>query len=122
MKSLIFKGRKGYYMALIRGNEELNESKLKAALQDQTLVMATPQEVLDLLGVPIRFVGPIGLPKEVTIIADHNKGSEKRGLWSVERGIPLFRRSSRTRLQDQFLARSKKWSPKEIPARNAGHP
>ncbi|HNS76265.1 proline--tRNA ligase [Mesotoga prima] len=71
VKSLIFKGRLGYYMALIRGNEELNESKLKAALQDQTLVMATPQEVLDLLGVPIGFVGPIGLPKEVTIIADH---------------------------------------------------
>ncbi|MGC9322807.1 MAG: proline--tRNA ligase, partial [Kosmotogaceae bacterium] len=91
VKSLIYKGRKGYYMALIRGNEELNESKLKAALEDQTLTMATPQEVLDLLGVPIGFVGPIGLPKNVAIIADHTiKGLNNAVCGALKEGYHYF--------------------------------
>lgn len=91
VKSLIYKGRKGYYMALIRGNEELNESKLKAAIEDQTLAMASPQEVLDLLGVPIGFVGPIGLPNNVAIIADHTiKGLNKAVCGALKEGYHYF--------------------------------
>ena len=72
IKSLIYKGRKGYFIVLIRGDEELNESKLKAAMNDQTVVMATPQEVMELLKVPTGFVGPVGLPEEIRIISDYS--------------------------------------------------
>lgn len=72
IKSLIYSGRKGYVMVLIRGDEELNESKLKTVLADQSLAMATPQQVADSLGVVPGFVGPIGLRNEMTILADYS--------------------------------------------------
>ncbi|AKI96826.1 proline--tRNA ligase [Kosmotoga pacifica] len=72
VKSLVFKGKDGYVMALIRGDQDLNESKLRAHLGDQTLRLAEPNEVYDLFRVPIGFVGPIGIPENVKIVADHS--------------------------------------------------
>ncbi|OAA31770.1 prolyl-tRNA synthetase [Kosmotoga arenicorallina S304] len=71
VKSLLYHGKKGYVMTLIRGDVTLNESKLKAHLGDQSLRLAEPQEVLELFGVPIGFIGPIGLPDNMKIVADH---------------------------------------------------
>jgi len=61
VKSLLYVGRNGYVMALIRGDYELNESKLKNLLKDQTLRLATPEEVQRDFGVPIGFIGPVGI-------------------------------------------------------------
>jgi len=61
VKSLLFKGKEGFVMALIRGDLELNEAKLKAYLKDQSLRLAAPEEVLEEFGVPIGFIGPVGL-------------------------------------------------------------
>ncbi|MDI3472082.1 MAG: prolyl-tRNA synthetase [Thermotogaceae bacterium] len=61
VKSLLYVGRNGYVMALIRGDYELNESKLKSLLKDQTLRLATPEEVQRDFGVPIGFIGPVGI-------------------------------------------------------------
>ena len=69
VKSLLFKGKEGFVMALIRGDLELNEAKLKAYLKDQSLRLATPEEVLEEFGVPIGFIGPVGLDN-VRKIAD----------------------------------------------------
>ena len=71
VKSLVFRGKKGFVMVLIRGDQELNEAKLKAHLGDQTLVMAKPEEVLENFEVPIGFIGPVGPKKGVTIVADY---------------------------------------------------
>ncbi len=71
VKSLVYVGREGMVMALIRGDLELNEEKLRSYLQDQSLRMATPEEVLDRFGVPIGFIGPVGI-EGVRIIADHS--------------------------------------------------
>ncbi|SHH33735.1 proline--tRNA ligase [Thermosipho atlanticus] len=70
VKSLIFKGREGFVMALVPGDKELNFEKLKAYLNDQSLQMALPEEILEKFGVPIGFLGPVGL-EDVRIIADH---------------------------------------------------
>lgn len=70
VKSLLYRGKEGFIMALIRGDQELNESKLKAHLKDQTLTMATPEEVLENFGVPIGFIGPVGMNGKVKIVAD----------------------------------------------------
>ncbi|MBO8160827.1 MAG: proline--tRNA ligase [Thermosipho sp. (in: Bacteria)] len=70
VKSLIFKGRKGFVMALVPGDRELNFEKLKAYLGDQSLQMALPEEILEEFGVPIGFLGPVNL-KNVRIIADY---------------------------------------------------
>ncbi|MDK2886966.1 MAG: prolyl-tRNA synthetase [Thermosipho sp. (in: thermotogales)] len=70
VKSLIFKGREGYVMALVPGDKELNFEKLKSYLNDQSLQMALPDEILNDFGVPIGFLGPIGL-NNVRIVADY---------------------------------------------------
>ncbi|PLV59233.1 proline--tRNA ligase [Thermotoga sp. KOL6] len=70
VKSLLFKGRDGYVMVLIRGDLELNEAKLKAHLKDQSLRLATPEEVLEDFGVPIGFIGPVGV--DVKKVADYS--------------------------------------------------
>lgn len=70
VKTLIYKGRNGYYMALVPGDRELNEEKLKAFINDQSLVFATPDDIFKDFGVPIGFLGPVGV-KGIKIIADH---------------------------------------------------
>jgi len=70
VKSLLYRGKEGFVMALIRGDQELNESKLKAHMKDQTLTMATLEEVLENFGVPIGFIGPVGMNDKVKIVAD----------------------------------------------------
>jgi len=71
VKSLLFKGKTGYILALIRGDLEINLAKLKAIVNDQTLELAQPDDVLKDFSTPIGFIGPVGLEKEgLKIIAD----------------------------------------------------
>jgi prolyl-tRNA synthetase len=70
VKSLVFKGRDGFVMALVPGDRELNFEKLKAYLGDQSLQMAEANEILEEFGVPIGFLGPVGADK-VRIVADY---------------------------------------------------
>jgi len=71
VKSLLFKGKDGMVMALIRGDLELNVDKLKAVLKDQTLELADQDSVFEEVGVPVGFVGPVGMSgKVVKIVGD----------------------------------------------------
>ena len=72
VKSLLYVGREGMVMVLIRGDLELNEEKLKEFLKDQSLRMATPEEVEREIGVPIGFVGPVGIDEKIKIVADES--------------------------------------------------
>ena len=60
VKSMVFVGRNGVFMTLIRGDLEVNEAKLKSHFKDQTIHKASPDEVLESLGVPIGYLGPVG--------------------------------------------------------------
>ncbi len=55
--------------ALVRGDRELNEIKLKNLLNAASVVFATPEQVTAWTGAPVGFAGPIGL-QNVRIIAD----------------------------------------------------
>jgi prolyl-tRNA synthetase len=55
--------------ALVRGDRDLNEIKLKNALGAIDLAMATAEQVQTHTGAPVGFAGPIGL-KDVTIFVD----------------------------------------------------
>jgi len=70
VKSLVFVGRSGAVMVLIRGDLEMNPEKLKAYLKDQTLELADPETVRKLFGVPVGFVGPVSAGNAVKIIGD----------------------------------------------------
>ncbi|MBC7288701.1 MAG: proline--tRNA ligase, partial [Armatimonadetes bacterium] len=45
--------------------------KLARAIGAEDLRMATAEEIEDLTGAPVGFSGPVGLPEDVLIIADH---------------------------------------------------
>ncbi len=69
VKTLIYLVDGKPYAVLIRGDHELNEVKLRRALEAERVEMAGPDEVEKLTGAPVGFAGPIGL-SGVTIIAD----------------------------------------------------
>ncbi len=68
VKSMVYVGRNGIFMALIRGDLEVNEAKLKSHFKDQTIRKATPEEVQNALKVPVGYLGPVGA--EIKIFAD----------------------------------------------------
>lgn len=57
-------------LALMSGNDELNESKLQSALKANDLRPATDEELFELTGAHAGSIGPIGLRSPLTVIAD----------------------------------------------------
>jgi len=69
MKSLLYMCDDEPIMVLIRGDHELNESKLQAHL-GPSIRPAHPEEIQEVCGVEMGFVGPIGLKKPIPIFTD----------------------------------------------------
>jgi len=59
-----------FVMALLRGDHELNEIKLKNALGWNEIRMATEEEVQQQTGSPTGFLGPIGIKEKLPVLAD----------------------------------------------------
>ncbi|MBW2334327.1 MAG: proline--tRNA ligase [Deltaproteobacteria bacterium] len=68
VKTLIYQTEHGPIAALVRGDYDLNETKLRNVLNVQELNMADPETVFDVTGAPMGFAGAIGL--KVRILAD----------------------------------------------------
>ncbi|MBI5328962.1 MAG: proline--tRNA ligase [Deltaproteobacteria bacterium] len=73
MKTLIYNSDKGVVAALVRGDYELNESKLKRLLDAQWLNLADEETVRKTTNAPSGFAGPVGLK-------DRGQGAGVRGL------------------------------------------
>jgi len=72
VKTLVLSDGEGQFaMALIRGDHELNELKLKNCLGWDEIRMATDEEILRFTGSPPGFLGPVGLKEELQVIADY---------------------------------------------------
>jgi prolyl-tRNA synthetase len=69
IKTLIFKSDGEVVAALVRGDHDLNEIKLRNLLGAEQVEMAEPELVAEVSGAPLGFAGPIGL--EVRVVADH---------------------------------------------------
>jgi len=69
IKTLIFRSDDDVVAALVRGDHELNETKLKNLLGVEQVEMADPDLVADVTGAPMGFAGPTGL--QVKLVADH---------------------------------------------------
>ena len=69
IKTLIFKSDGGVVAALVRGDHELNEIKLRNLLGAEQVEMAEPELVAEVSGAPLGFAGPMGL--KVQVVADH---------------------------------------------------
>jgi len=68
VKTLIYQTEHGPIAALVRGDHDLNETKLRNVVNVQELTMADPETVFDVTGAPMGFAGAIGL--KVRILAD----------------------------------------------------
>ncbi|MGB4600259.1 MAG: proline--tRNA ligase [Trichlorobacter sp.] len=72
VKTLICSDGEGQFvMALVQGDHELNELKLKNFLGWAEIRMATDEEVLRFTGSPPGFLGPIGLKEGLDVVADY---------------------------------------------------
>jgi prolyl-tRNA synthetase len=69
VKTLIFRSDNEEIAALVRGDHELNEAKLKNLLRIDQLELADPELVAVVTGAPMGFAGPVGL--KVKMVADH---------------------------------------------------
>ncbi len=69
VKTLLFDVDGEPVAALVRGDRELNDIKLKNALNAQNAALATPEQVTAWTKAPVGFAGPVGLAVK-TIIAD----------------------------------------------------
>ncbi|MBL0226465.1 MAG: proline--tRNA ligase [Geobacteraceae bacterium] len=71
IKALVCSNGEGaFVMALLRGDHELNEIKLKNAMGWDDIRMATDDEILTASGAPVGFLGPIGIKEGLDVIAD----------------------------------------------------
>ncbi len=69
LKTIIYNSEGSFVAVLMRGDREINEAKLKKALGEVGLELATPEEIMKVTGAPLGFSGPVGL-KGVRLIAD----------------------------------------------------
>lgn len=69
VKTLIFKTGDNTTAALVRGDHDINEAKLRNLLGVDQVELADPLLVAEITGAPMGFAGPSGL--DVRIIADH---------------------------------------------------
>ena len=59
-------------MAIVRGDHDVNEIKVRMAIDAETIEHATDEQIEELFGgIPAGYVGPIDLPDEITIVADY---------------------------------------------------
>ncbi|WP_145417938.1 proline--tRNA ligase [Staphylococcus hominis] len=70
VKTMIFKVDGEFMMFLVRGHHELNDVKVKAYFETDSVEMATQDEIVNLLGANPGSLGPIH-NKEIKIIADN---------------------------------------------------
>lgn len=70
VKSMVYNADGKLYMILVRGDRQVNESKLAKLLKATSLELATEKEIKS-IGSVLGFVGPLGNLKKVTIIADY---------------------------------------------------
>ncbi len=70
IKSLLFKVDDRYVLALVRGDHEVNDIKLKNLLEAANVELAGPEETKEILGCEVGSIGPVGV-NAVEVIADH---------------------------------------------------
>jgi prolyl-tRNA synthetase len=69
VKTIIFETEQGAVAALVRGDHEINEAKLRRHLEVMELEMAGDELITDVTHAPKGFAGPVGL--DLRIVADY---------------------------------------------------
>jgi prolyl-tRNA synthetase len=70
VKTLLYKSGDRIVAALVPGERQLNEIKLANAVSDPFAELLGDEEIKRVTGADVGYAGPVGLPKEVHVIAD----------------------------------------------------
>lgn len=80
IKTLIFRADDEHVVVLCRGDHEINDIKLKNALDATEIELAHEEDVLKLLDCAVGSIGPVKLPVGLHVIADHAIASVVNGV------------------------------------------
>ncbi|ETT85893.1 proline--tRNA ligase [Viridibacillus sp. FSL R5-0477] len=80
IKSLVFNVDDDLVVVLARGDHEINDIKLKNALDAQSVELADDKVIFDLLGSHVGSLGPVKLPINVKVVADNAIKSIRNGV------------------------------------------
>lgn len=83
IKTLIYSTEKGAIAALVRGDAEINEAKLRRVSGVETLNLADEKTVKEATGAPSGFAGPVGL--SIPIYADYGVRNISSGVTGANR-------------------------------------
>lgn len=78
IKTLVYKADQMYVIVCVAGGREVNEIKLGHVITADVIRLASDAEVQELTGVPVGFLGPVGLAE---IIHAHNPKNEFKILY-----------------------------------------
>jgi prolyl-tRNA synthetase len=70
IKSLVYLADGKPVVALVRGDHDVNEVKLRKLMGATEVVMASDTAVKEVTGMPVGYVGPLDLPRGVKVVAD----------------------------------------------------
>ncbi len=76
-KTLIYEADGTPVAVMIRGDFQVNETKLGRHLQATELVLAGEETTVRVTGAPVGFAGPLALKEDVPILCDHSIKGEK---------------------------------------------
>ncbi|SFK27652.1 prolyl-tRNA synthetase [Halobacillus dabanensis] len=71
IKSILFQVDERFVLALTRGDHEVNDVKLKNLYDADMVELATEEDTKRLLGCGFGSLGPVNVPEEVEVVADH---------------------------------------------------
>ncbi|WP_409368391.1 proline--tRNA ligase [Lysinibacillus sp. 38-6] len=80
IKSLVFNVDEELVVVLARGDHEINDIKLKNALDAGSVELADEAAIRQLLGCGVGSIGPVKLPVDVKVVADHAIKSIRNGV------------------------------------------
>ncbi|EMG28184.1 prolyl-tRNA ligase [Listeria fleischmannii 1991] len=71
LKSMLFNVDDEIIMVLVRGDHEVNDIKIKNALDAKNVELSDPDVAIKLLGAEFGSLGPVGVPDSIRIYADY---------------------------------------------------
>jgi prolyl-tRNA synthetase len=80
LKTLAFDSSLGPVVAVVRGDLEIAEAKVRAVLGADWALLLEAGEIAARFGVPVGFMGPVGLPSDVRLLLDHSVATVRDGV------------------------------------------
>jgi len=80
IKTLIYLADGQPVAVLLRGDHEANENKIRRAFRAKEIALADPRTIEEVTGAPVGFAGPIGLKKDIPLIADYDVQYVRNGV------------------------------------------